>query len=191
MAFSPFARFVSQSRFNGVDFLDVDPLLMNPAALNIAVDYLVAKLQRLGFTHLLGVDSRGFALAGHLAQASGMPWAMARKTGKTPGKVMQKTFEAEYGPPRSIELKVDIFQPGDKVAIVDDVLATGGTMAAMVDLVQATGATVVACVFIAEIMALKGASRYSPDIATLSLIQVTKHFVLCITKAQSSKFTIF
>jgi adenine phosphoribosyltransferase len=178
--FSPavFAHFIQTSTFNGVTFYNMDPLLKNVRARTQAMTTLANMCKPFSPTCILGIESRGYGLAAHLADALGCGWTMARKAGKTPGDVERISYSVEYGSTRELELTKNLYTAADRVLIVDDVLATGGTAQAMGQLVERCGGTVAGYCFLIEINGLGGRGRCescgpSATLLTLELGEVT------------------
>ena len=119
----------------GIIFKDITPLLSNPASFKKAIDTLRARYEDKRIDQVVGVEARGFIFASALAYALGCGVVMVRKPGKLPYKTYQKTYSLEYGED-SIEIHQDAFEKDQKIVIIDDVLATGGTLAACVELVS-------------------------------------------------------
>ena len=119
----------------GIIFKDITPLLSNPASFKKAIDTLKARYEYKRIDQVVGVEARGFIFASALAYALGCGVVMVRKPGKLPYKTYQKTYSLEYGED-SIEIHQDAFEKDQKIVIIDDVLATGGTLAACVELVS-------------------------------------------------------
>ena len=119
----------------GIIFKDITPLLSNPASFKKAIDTLRARYEDRRIDQVVGVEARGFIFASALAYALGCGVVMVRKPGKLPYKTYQKTYSLEYGED-SIEIHQDAFEKDQKIVIIDDVLATGGTLAACVELVS-------------------------------------------------------
>lgn len=119
----------------GINFLDISPLLANPKAYDYAIDLMANHLQAIEFDTLVAIDARGFLFGASLMQKLNKPLALIRKAGKLPGSVSRQMYELEYGQ-ASIELQNKRIQAGDKVVLVDDVLATGGTIKAACQLVE-------------------------------------------------------
>ena len=142
----------------GIVFKDVTPLLADPEAFATAVDAIVLQFGRGEVDKVLGIEARGFILAAPVALACGAGFVPARKAGKLPSTRRGVSYDLEYGS-ETVELHDDAFAPGDRVLIVDDVLATGGTAAATVELVEALGGDVVGLAFLIELGFLDGASR--------------------------------
>jgi adenine phosphoribosyltransferase len=139
----------------GVTFKDITPLLGDPAAFRAAVDALAAPHVDAGVTKVLGVEARGFILAAPVAYSLGAGLVPVRKVGKLPGQVAAAEYALEYGSD-VLEVHRDALAAGERVLIVDDVLATGGTAAATVTLAEALGADVVALAFLIELTFLNG-----------------------------------
>jgi adenine phosphoribosyltransferase len=142
----------------GIVFKDVTPLLADPEAFAHAVEALSAPFCDDGVDKVVGIEARGFILAAPVALACGAGFVPARKAGKLPGSRRGVSYDLEYGS-ETIELHDDAFAPGDRVLIVDDVLATGGTAAATVELVEALGGEVVGLAFLIELGFLDGGAR--------------------------------
>ena len=119
----------------GIIFKDITPLLSNPASFKKAIDTLKIRYGDKRIDQVVGVEARGFVFASALAYALGCGVVMVRKPGKLPYKTYQKTYSLEYGED-SIEIHQDAFEKDQKIVIIDDVLATGGTLAACVELVS-------------------------------------------------------
>ena len=119
----------------GIIIKDITPLLSNPASFKKAIDTLRARYEDKRIDQVVGVEARGFIFASALAYALGCGVVMVRKPGKLPYKTYQKTYSLEYGED-SIEIHQDAFEKDQKIVIIDDVLATGGTLAACVELVS-------------------------------------------------------
>jgi adenine phosphoribosyltransferase len=139
----------------GVVFKDIMPLLGDPAALREAVDRLTDFAEPRRPELVLGAESRGFILGGALAYRLGCGFAPARKPGKLPWRTVSIEYALEYGVD-SLEVHEDAIQPGMRVLIHDDVLATGGTARAKVDLVERLGGVVVGLAFLVELTFLAG-----------------------------------
>jgi adenine phosphoribosyltransferase len=142
----------------GIVFKDVTPLLADAEAFAHAVEALSAPFCDEGVDKVVGIEARGFILAAPVALACGAGFVPARKAGKLPSARRGVSYELEYGT-ETVELHDDAFAPGDRVLIVDDVLATGGTAAATVQLVEALGGEVVGLAFLIELGFLSGAAR--------------------------------
>ena len=142
----------------GIVFKDVTPLLADPEAFAHTVEALAAPYCDLGVDKVVGIEARGFILAAPVALACGAGFVPARKAGKLPASRRGVSYELEYGS-ETVELHDDAFAPGDRVLIVDDVLATGGTAAATVELVESLGGEVVGLAFLIELGFLDGAAR--------------------------------
>jgi len=142
----------------GIVFKDVTPLLADATAFASAVDAIVLAFGRGTVDKVLGIEARGFILAAPVAYHAGAGFVPARKAGKLPAARRSIGYELEYGT-ETIEVHEDAFRAGERVLIVDDVLATGGTASAAVQLVEGLGARVVGLAFLIELGFLGGAAR--------------------------------
>lgn len=149
----------------GVGFKDITPLLGDAALLRATVEALAAPYADAGVTKVLGVEARGFILAAPVALALGAGFVPVRKVGKLPWQVETAEYALEYGTD-VLEVHRDAAVPGERVVIVDDVLATGGTAAATVRLAQALGAEVVGLSFLIELSFLGGRDSVSDHVVT-------------------------
>ncbi len=140
----------------GILFRDVTPLLLDPRALRAAVDAIAAPYRDAGIERVLGVESRGFIFGAPVALALGAGFALVRKAGKLPFETFAASYALEYGEDR-VEMHVDAVTRGQRVLLVDDLLATGGTAAAALQLVRRAGGETVAASFLIELAALGGA----------------------------------
>ena len=152
----------------GILFRDISPLLASPTAFSVAVDQLATHALELNVSVLVAIESRGFIFGAPVAIRSGLPLALVRKPGKLPGAKERIEYGLEYGSD-CLEIKVGAIPAGARVAIIDDVLATGGTAAATASLVQRAGATVGGCIFLAELCALGGRDKLE-DIPVRALV---------------------
>lgn len=152
----------------GVGFKDITPLLGDAALLRATVDALAAPLADAGITKVLGVEARGFILATPVALLLGAGFVPVRKVGKLPWNVESAEYALEYGTD-VLEVHRDAVTPGERVVIVDDVLATGGTAAAAVRLAETLGAEVVGLSFLLELSFLDGRAAV-PGHAVTSLV---------------------
>lgn len=125
----------------GVIFRDITPLFANADVLKAAIDTIAGHFQGQGITKVIGPEARGFLVGAPVAIVLGAGFIPARKPGKLPRKTISETYELEYGTD-TIEIHADALEPGDKVLLVDDLIATGGTICAAAKLVEKTGASV-------------------------------------------------
>ena len=142
----------------GILFYDISPLLAHADAWRETVDRLKAAVEPYRPELLVGIESRGFLVAAPLALSMGCGFVMVRKKGKLPGQTIPFQYALEYGTD-TIEIQADMIRPGQRVVILDDLLATGGTMAAAVTLCRQVGAEVRAAAFIVELTFLGGRSK--------------------------------
>jgi adenine phosphoribosyltransferase len=142
----------------GVVFKDITPLLAHPGAFKYAIDAIADHFEDKHVDKVLGVEARGFVVAAPIAYRFGAGFIPVRKAGKLPWEIEKQEYELEYGTD-VLEIHRDAVAPGERVVIVDDVLATGGTASATVRLVERLGGTVVGLGFIVELGFLTGRSR--------------------------------
>ncbi len=139
----------------GVLFRDVTTLIKNPAAYRELIDELAAGIKDQNIDIVVGPEARGFVIGSALAYALGAGFVLARKPGKLPYKTIRHEYALEYGTD-SLEIHVDAIEPGQRVVVVDDLLATGGTALATIQLVEQAGGVVVAARFAIELSDLGG-----------------------------------
>ena len=142
----------------GTLFKDITPLLLAPLAFRMAVDGIADYASTLEFDAIVSIDARGFLLAGPLAYSMSKPLIPVRKKGKLPFKTYELTYELEYGSD-TLEIHVDAIAGGHSVLIVDDLLATGGTVAAAARLVEQMGARVAGVAVLVELASLDGRAQ--------------------------------
>lgn len=152
----------------GILFYDLSTLLAHPQAWRHTVDLLAVAIRQHEPDLLVGIESRGFLVAAPLALQLGCGFVMARKSGKLPGDTISHTYELEYGTD-TMELQSDAVAPGQKVVILDDLLATGGTAGGALTLLRQAGADVRAAAFIMELEGLGG--RDHLDVPVTSLLK--------------------
>lgn len=150
----------------GILFYDISTLLRHPKAWQVAMDRMAELVRPYQPTLLAGIESRGFLLAAPLALKLGCGFVMLRKPGKLPGAVTGFDYALEYGSDR-IEMQSDAVTPGMRVVVVDDLLATGGTMSAGIQLLRNGGAEVAAAAALIELSFLGGRSRISAPFEAL------------------------
>ena len=139
----------------GVLFRDITTILRDPVTLAASIDAIAAELQGVGFDIIVGPESRGFIFSAPVAYKLGKGFVPARKKGKLPYKTVSRSYALEYGE-EYIEIHADGITPGARVAVIDDLLATGGTGKALCELVEEMGGTVAAAVFLIELTELGG-----------------------------------
>ena len=142
----------------GILFKDLTPLLGEPAAFRAVIDELASRVRGRGFNRIVAIESRGFLFGAALADRLGLGLAPVRKLGKLPYKTDRVEYALEYGT-GTLEAHVDAVRPGEKVVIVDDLLATGGTAAAARRLVEKQKGTVGAFLFVVELRGLRGRDK--------------------------------
>jgi adenine phosphoribosyltransferase len=150
----------------GILFYDISTLLAHPQAWQAMVEQLAAAIRPYRPELLVGIESRGFLVAAPLAYAIGSGFAMVRKQGKLPGKTVRYTHDLEYGSD-TIEVQEDAIAPGKRVIVLDDLVATGGTMRAAIELVQQRGGTVAAAACIIELGFLQGRRRLNVPLTSM------------------------
>jgi adenine phosphoribosyltransferase len=125
----------------GILFYDITSVLMDPAAFGFCIDSMMSRYETADLDAVAAIESRGFLFAAPLADRMQLPIMLVRKAGKLPGKTVSKTYELEYGSD-TIEMHSDDLASGQRILIVDDLIATGGTVRAAVDLIEEAGSTV-------------------------------------------------
>ena len=144
----------------GILFRDITGILGNADALKLTLDSLYAALQNIEFDVVAGLESRGFLFGVPVAEHFHKPFVPVRKKGKLPRETVDVTYDLEYGT-ACIEINKDAIEPGDRVVLIDDLLATGGTARAAIHLVEKVGGKVECCAFIIELLDLKGRETLS------------------------------
>jgi adenine phosphoribosyltransferase len=152
----------------GILFRDITTLLRDPAGLKYSIDTLATKVCDWQPEYIVGMESRGFIFGAALAYELGIGFIPVRKPGKLPAAIHQIEYALEYGTD-TLEIHQDAFIPGSRIAIVDDLIATGGTAAATARLLQGIGCNLVGCAFVIELDALNGRSHL-PEIPIISLV---------------------
>jgi len=158
MNLDDFLRDVPDFPKPGIVFKDISPLLANPQALGTAIDRMADLVDSTGIDRLCAIESRGFLFGTPLALKYDLPFTPIRKPGKLPWKTYSEEYDLEYGSDM-LEIHADGIHKGENVLLVDDVLATGGTMQAACRLVEQLGGNVVACVFLLELTVLEGRKK--------------------------------
>jgi len=142
----------------GIVFKDITPLLADPIAFSTVIDLIVVQFGRGNVDKVVGIEARGFILASPVAYHFGAGFVPVRKAGKLPWETQSAEYALEYGS-ETLEIHTDAFRPGERVLIVDDVLATGGTAQATAGLVEGAGAKVVGIAFLIELSFLEGRQK--------------------------------
>lgn len=156
--FKQFIREIPDWPKKGIGFKDITPLLQNSVAFKAAVDELSKPFEDKGIDMVVGIDARGFILAAAMAYKLGAGLAIVRKKGKLPWRTISREYALEYAS-NTLEMHEDAIQPGQTILLVDDVLATGGTMAAAVDMVKQLGGSISGLAFLIVLDFLKGEEK--------------------------------
>ncbi len=152
----------------GILFRDITPLLLNPKAFTAAIDAMCADFIEMGIEYVAAVEARGFIFGSAVAEKLGVGFVPIRKKGKLPWRTESVSYDLEYGTD-TLEVHSDAVESGGKVLIVDDLLATGGTIAAACELIEKIGGTVAGIVFLVELADLQGREKIA-DYKAASII---------------------
>lgn len=154
----------------GILFYDITTLLKDAEAFRKVIDILSERYRDRGITKILGIDSRGFIFAPCVAYNLGAGFVPVRKKGKLPAETLSVDYELEYGS-NTIEIHKDALETGDKVVIIDDLIATGGTAAATAQMVEELGAELVEMAFMIELSFLEGRKNLPEDAEVFSILK--------------------
>ena len=143
---------------SGVQFRDISTLLLEPEAFGYVMEKFAERLEGRDVDAIAGIESRGFIFGAALAHKLGKKFVMVRKEGKFPAETLRTEYELEYGTD-AIEVHTDALGPGERVVLVDDLLATGGTAAAAIELLEKSGADVSDVLFVVNLPDLQGAGK--------------------------------
>lgn len=152
-----------------VTFRDLTTLMQNPEAYKYACDVLYERYKNQKIDKIVAIDARGFVFGGVLAYQLNVGFVPVRKKGKLPSSTIQADYTLEYGV-NTVEMHDDSISKGDRIVIVDDLIATGGTIAAAVQLVEQLGGQIIECAFIVELPDLKGREKISNQ-AVFSMVK--------------------
>lgn len=154
---------------DGVIFRDLTTLMQNPEAFAASCDVLYDRYKEMDIDKIVGIDARGFVFGAVLAYKLGIGFIPVRKKGKLPSKTIQETYSLEYGED-TLEIHDDAVRKNEKVVVVDDLIATGGTVGATVKLLKKLEAQVIECAFVVELPDLKGRKQI-PDCDVFSITE--------------------
>ena len=155
MNLKKFIRAIPDFPKKGISFKDITPLLENARAYHYTINKLAQPFQKKKIQKVVGIDARGFLLAAGVAYKLSAGISIVRKKGKLPRKVIQQTYDLEYGQ-NILEMHTDTIKPGERVLIVDDVLATGGTLAATIKLIKKMRGKIIGIALLVELTYLDG-----------------------------------
>ena len=153
-----YIRTIPDFPHEGIMFRDVTTLFSDPRGFRIAIDQLLHPYAGQPINKVVGLEARGFILGGAIAHQLSLGFIPIRKKGKLPGKTIEQDYTLEYGK-ATMEVHDDALQPGEKVLLVDDLLATGGTAEAGIKLIERMGAEVIGCAFVIDLPDLGGRAR--------------------------------
>jgi adenine phosphoribosyltransferase len=159
----------------GIMFRDITTLLKDPVGLRIAVERLVEPFADSGVAKVAGIEARGFIFGGAVAQQLAAGFVPVRKKGKLPADTIGQDYSLEYGEDR-IEIHTDALVEGERVLLVDDLLATGGTAEAAIRVIEKTGAEIVGCAFVVDL----------PDLGGRRRIEATGHRVITLCEFEGA-----
>ncbi|MBR4697297.1 MAG: adenine phosphoribosyltransferase [Candidatus Methanomethylophilaceae archaeon] len=142
----------------GIMFRDITTVVSSPEGLKMSIDQMVDQLKNIDFDLVAGSESRGFVFGTPVAYALGKGFVLVRKKGKLPRETISQEYDLEYGT-ATLEMHKDAVKPGDRVVIVDDLIATGGTTEAMIKMIERLGGKVVKICFVMELAGLGGRDR--------------------------------
>jgi adenine phosphoribosyltransferase len=169
MEFKDFIRVIADFPKDGISYKDITTLLKNGEIYRAAVDALVEKIKPWQPSVIVGPEARGFLLGAPIAYALGAGFVPVRKPGKLPAEIISETYALEYGFD-TLEVHADALSPGERVVVVDDLLATGGTMLATANLMRKIGVELLGMVFLIELTSLNGREKLA-DYPVISLVQ--------------------
>jgi len=168
-------RTISDYPKKGILFRDITTLIADPAGLRAAVDGLVWPFLKAGIDHVAGIEARGFILGGAVAHELGRGFVPIRKKGKLPARTIGQDYSLEYGVD-TIEIHADAIHKGDRVLLIDDLIATGGTAEAATELIRRSGGDLVAAAFVIDLPDLGGAKRLAAkDVTVHTLVSFEGH----------------
>ena len=153
-----YIRTIPDFPHEGIMFRDVTTLFADPRGFRIAIDQLLHPYAGTDINRIVGLEARGFILGGAIAHQLSVGFVPIRKKGKLPGKTLSQDYTLEYGE-ATMEIHDDAIQPGEKVLVVDDLLATGGTAEAGIKLLEKLGAEIVGCAFVIDLPDLGGRAK--------------------------------
>ena len=154
----------------GIVFKDITPILGDGQLFQRVIDHLSNEAQKANPSKVVGIDARGFLFGAAVAYNLGLGCVPVRKKGKLPFKTVGSSYQLEYGD-AEMEMHIDAIEEGERVVLVDDLLATGGTSGAAVNLVQKIGGVVGSALFVIELAFLNGRERLPPDVPVYSMVQ--------------------
>lgn len=154
----------------GIVFRDITTALKDPETLKIMVDYLCDQFKDIKIDYVAALESRGFIFGMPMAYKLNAGFIPIRKPNKLPAETYSQEYSLEYGTDK-IEIHIDAIEEGSNVLLVDDLLATGGTAEAAVKLIKRTGGNLVGIAFLIELEALKGRSKFNPDLKIVSMLK--------------------
>jgi adenine phosphoribosyltransferase len=169
MDLKPFIREIPDFPKPGILFRDITTLLQSPTGLKATIELFEEKCSHLNPDYIVGMESRGFIFGAPLAYRMNIGFVPVRKPGKLPAAVHSVEYELEYGTD-TLEMHQDAVQPGSRILIVDDLIATGGTAGATAKLIQQIGCELVGCAFLIELKELKGRDRL-PQVPIVTLVE--------------------
>jgi adenine phosphoribosyltransferase len=154
----------------GIVFKDITPILGDPVLFAGVIDLLATEAARGNPDKVVGIDARGFLFGAAVAYKLGLGFVPVRKRGKLPYKTVASAYALEYGD-AEMEIHVDAIRPGERIVLIDDLLATGGTSGAAVSLIHQVGGQVTAALFFIELAFLGGRSKLPPTVPIHSIVQ--------------------
>jgi adenine phosphoribosyltransferase len=154
----------------GIAFKDITPILGDAKLFKGVIDALAEEAEKVRPAKIVGIDSRGFLFGAAVAYKLELGFVPVRKKGKLPYKTVSFAYQLEYGD-AEMEIHIDAITPNERIVLIDDLLATGGTSGAAVNLIQRVGGVVGAALFVVELDFLKGSNKLPPDVPIFSLIR--------------------
>ena len=160
-------RIIKDFPKKGIDFYDIASLLANPDIFSKVIDEMTLKVKKMNATAIAGIDSRGFIFASVIAYKLKLKLIIIRKQGKLPGKTFKSSYNLEYGS-NTLEIQKDFLNSKDKVVVIDDILATGGTINAAFKLIKKTNANLVGALVLLELVFLNGRAKLKPKVQSIT-----------------------